>query len=127
MRSTARATGRALLRLATRLWQVDLPVGTPRSIVVAACADRCGLSPISLARLVGYDEVQTVCAAALKLLPLDPAATTRWALETLPVVEALASTVAAMTTPEAIPAAGSPQLDTWAQAHAVTTRRLFSA
>ena len=37
-----------------------------------------GLGPASLARLVGYDDVQTVCAAALKLLPLDPVVATGW-------------------------------------------------
>lgn len=127
MRATARSTGRALQRLAGRLWQVDLPPGTPRSIVLAACADRCGLSPASLARLIGYDDVQTVCSAALKLLPLDPAATTRWALDALPLVAALAAEAAPLTAPEEIPAASAPQIEAWAEAHAVTTRRLFSA
>lgn len=127
MRATSRAMGRALARLAGRLWSVELAPGTPRAIVLAACADRCGLAPASLARLIGYDDVQAVCSAALKLLPLDPSETTQWVVESLPEVDRIASDVAALTTPAAIPAAGAPQLEAWAEAHAVTTRRLFSA
>ncbi len=37
-------------------------------------------SPLPLARLVGYDDVQTVASAALKLLPLDPAEVAGWVL-----------------------------------------------
>lgn len=127
MRATSRAMGHALQRLATRLWGIALPRGSSRAIVMAACADRCALSPISLARLIGYDDVQTVCSAALKLLPLDPADTTRWALDALPLVEHLATEVAPLSDPAQIPASGAPQIEVWAQAHAVTTRRLFSA
>ena len=127
MRAASRAMGRALLRLATRLWSVETGPVAPRAIALAVCADRCGLAPASLARLVGYDDVQTVCSAALKLLPLDPTDTTRWALESLPAVERIATEVAALTDPDDIPAAGAPQLEVWAEAHAVTTRRLFSA
>lgn len=127
MRATSRSTGKALLRLATRLWHVELAPGTPRAIVLAACADRCGLSPASLARLIGYDDVQTVCSAALKLLPLDPAVTTGWVLEALPAVASLAAQAAPLTAPAEIPAASAPQIEVWAEAHAATTRRLFSA
>ena len=35
-------------------------------------------SPVALAHLVGYDDVQTVTAASLKLLPLDPTEVAAW-------------------------------------------------
>jgi urease accessory protein len=134
MRETSRAQAHAFLRLAHRLWpdapslaQLAESARPPRPLALAAAAVACGLPALSLARLVGYDDVQTVCAAALKLLPLDPYDATAWAHDALGDVEALAVEVAPLTTPGGIPAAGAPQIEAWAEAHAVTTRRLFSA
>lgn len=129
MRSTSRAQGRALLRLLRRLWPQLPPVGpTPsRAVVLASAAYACGLSPRSLAQLVGYDDVQTVASAALKLLPLDPATTTQWVYDALPLVDRLAERVCHVAEPGQIPAAGAPQIEAWAEAHAVAERRLFSA
>jgi urease accessory protein len=129
MRSTSRAQGRALLRLVRRLWPQLPSVGaTPsRAVVLAAAGHACALSPRSLARLVGYDDVQTVASAALKLMPLDPATTTSWVYEALPLVDRLAEQVCHLQDPEQIPAAGAPAIEAWAEAHAVAERRLFSA
>lgn len=132
MRATSRTMGRALLRLATRLWSshsglAALDRSAPRPVVLAAAADACGVSSTSLARLVGYDDVQTVAAAALKLLPLDPAEVASWVLAALPDVDLLAAEVAPLTSPAAIPTAGAPLIEAWAERHAATTRRLFSA
>lgn len=134
MRATARTQGKALLRLVTRLWP-DSPAvhavtalpSPPRAIVLAAAADAGGLSPIALAGLVGYDDVQTVVAAALKLTPMDPVVAALWVHRSLPEVDALAAEVAVLTAPGRIPAAGAPQIEAWAEAHATTPRRLFSA
>lgn len=132
MRSTSYAMGRAQLRIVRRLWPthpsvVTLAARVPRAIVLAAAADACGLSPLALARLVGYDDVQTVASAALKLLPLDPAEVAAWVLQTLPGVDQLAAEVAHLNRPEEIPASGAPQIEAWAEAHAVADRRLFNA
>jgi len=134
LRRTSRTQARALLRLVTRLWPeapavrtVAATPGASRAVALAAAADACGLPPSSLGRLVGYDDVQTVAAAAVKLLPLDPADATRWVHQALPVVDGLATEVATLTDPADIPVAGAPQIEAWAEAHAHTTRRLFSA
>ena len=130
MRRTSRAQGRAFLRLARRLWPDD-HVGhlshASRAVAVAGAAAACDLPAEGLARLVGYDDVQTVAAAALKLLPLDPADVAGWVYRALPAVEVLALEVARLTRPDQIPANGAPQIEAWAEAHARTTRRLFSA
>jgi urease accessory protein len=42
-------------------------------------------------------------------------------------VDPLVPQLAALTSPEAIPAASAPQSETWAEAHAITNRRLFRA
>ncbi len=134
MRTTACTQGKALLRLISRLWPeapavqaVSALPAPPRPIVLAAAADAGGLAPIALAGLVGYDDVQTVVAAALKLTPMDPVVAALWVCAALPDVDVLAAEVAIFTTPGRIPASGAPQIEAWAEAHAATTRRLFSA
>jgi urease accessory protein len=132
MRATSRSMGRATLRLVRRLWPehpsvLAVGAGASRAVVFAAVADACGLAPIALARLVGYDDVQTVASAALKLLPLDPADVSAWVLGALPTVDRLATEVAPLNLPGSIPASGAPQIEAWAESHATTTRRLFSA
>ena len=132
MRDTSRALGRGLLRLARRTWPAaaghwaidDRP---PRALVLGAIAAEADLAALELARVVAYDDVQTVLAAALKLLPLDPVDTTTWCVELLPEIEALALELSVLTTPAAIPATGAPLIESWAQAHARATRRLFRA
>lgn len=134
MRDTSRTLGRALLRLVRRLFP-DSPhlaevtgLERPcRPLVLAAAAAIGGIAPASLGRLVAYDDLQTVASAALKLLPLDPLDTTSWVHDLLPEAERLAIEVAPLTDPHDIPAPSAPQLDLWAQTHAHTTRRLFSA
>lgn len=134
LRTASRTQARAFLRTAGTLWPDSEPVrralattGTPRPVAVAAAAATVGLSPRSLARLIAYDDVQTVTAAALKLLPLDPAVTAGWAHDALPLVAALADDVADLVHPDRIPATSAPQTELWAEAHAHSTRRLFSA
>jgi len=132
MRATARGLGRGLLRLARRTWPdaaaywsaADRP---PRALVLGAIAASAGLPAVGLARVVAYDDVQTVLAAALKLLPLDPADATAWCVELLTDIDRLADEVAGLLQPADIPATGAPEIEAWAQAHARATRRLFSA
>lgn len=134
LREASRGQGRALLRLAGRLWEsapaldaVRTVAAPSRPVVLGAVAAATDVPADSLARLVGYDDVQTVCAAALKLLPLDPAEVASWALAALPQVDQLAGVVAGCVAPDDIPALTHPQIEAWAQSHAHTTRRLFRA
>ena len=134
MRATSRHLGRGLLRMARRLWpdhpavlQVAGMNRPSRAVVLGAVAVASGLPPASLARMVAYDDLQTVAAAALKLEPLDPSDATVWVFDLLPRIESLAVSVATLSHPDDIPAAGSPQIEVWAERHAQATRRLFSA
>ncbi|SDL38057.1 urease accessory protein [Nocardioides sp. YR527] len=134
MRDTSRTLGRALLRLVRRLFPESPHVVEVaglerpcRPLVLAAAAATGGIAPASLGRLVAYDDLQTVASASLKLLPLDPLESTSWVYDLLPEAERLAAEVAPLTDPHHIPAPSAPQLDLWAQTHAHTTRRLFSA
>lgn len=134
LRRVSRTQARALLRLAGRLWPASPAVAEvaalpapPRPLALAAAAAAVGLQAEGLARLIGYDDVQTVAAAALKLIPLDPIVATGWVHDALPEVAAVAAAVADLTDPARIPASSAPQIEVWAEAHAHSSRRLFSA
>ncbi|WP_264031643.1 urease accessory UreF family protein [Cellulosimicrobium sp. SH8] len=99
----------------------------PRPVVLGVTAACAGLSARQVARLVGYEDVQTVAAATLKLEPVDPVVATGWVVAAQPVIDALAHDVAHLTDPRAIPAHGAPLVEQWAEIHARTTERLFSA
>lgn len=132
LRAAARGQGRALLRLAERLWPaadalraVRLVPAPSRMVVLGAVAACSGIEAAALARLVAYDDVQTVCSAALKLLPLDPAEVATWAHTALQELDVDA--LATCSTTDEIPAPSHPQIEAWAQSHALSTRRLFRA
>jgi len=134
MRASSRALGRGLLRLATQLWPESPDLQRARfrpdpcrAVVLGAVAAAADLPADDLARVVGYDDVQTVVAAALKLTPLDPAVAAAWAWQLLPDIDVLAGQVSALTDPATIPAGGAPEIERWAQLHAATSRRLFRA
>lgn len=151
LRETSQRLGRGYLRLLRRLWAghpgvvglddaarllaVDgVPSGRagrapspPRPLVLGVTAACAGLSALQVARLVGYEDVQTVAAATLKLAPVDPVDATGWVVAAQPAIDALARDVAHLTDPRAIPAHGAPLVEQWAETHARTTERLFSA
>jgi len=154
LRETSQRLGRGYLRLLRRLWAGHPGVGAlddaahrvaaeadegaasgtrgrgappPRPVVLGVTAACAGLSALQVARLVGYEDVQTVAAATLKLEPVDPVVATGWVVDAQPAVDALARDVAHLTHPRAIPAHGAPLVEQWAETHARTTERLFSA
>lgn len=131
MRRTSRTMGRALVRLAPRLVPQDalasLPAEPARPVVVGAIAAAAGLDAATTARVVGYDDVQTVVAAALKLTPLDPALATGWVVGAFGAVADMVADVADLTRAAEIPARNAPVIEDHAERHTHTTRRLFSA
>lgn len=138
LRDAARLLGRGYLRLARTLW-ADAPAvralvahgatdgPLPRAVVLGAVAAAAGLPAADTVRLTVYDDAQTAASALLKLEPLDPVTPVRWVLEACAAAEPHVLRVAACTTPEDIPASGSPQTEGWAQAHALLSQRLFRA
>ncbi|RKT76773.1 urease accessory protein [Terracoccus luteus] len=133
IRQASFALGRGYLRLATGLWpkeigaHVDRRTPLPRPVVLGVVGAVTGLDARQVACLAGYDDVQSIVSAALKLVPLDPTEGMRWVLALHPAIDAMADEVAPLTRPEDIPAQGAPMIDAHAEAHATTTRRLFSA
>lgn len=138
-RDAADRLGRGYARLARTLWPEALTTQElsvrdaeptlryPRPIVVGIIAAVTGIEAVDLARLMAYDDVQTIAAAALKLLPLDPMTTTGWLLELEPEITSMTERVSAITRPEDMPADGAPLLDTYIAQHTHAARRLFHA
>jgi urease accessory protein len=133
LRTAARQLGRALLRLADRLW----PDGTaplraystaseqtPRPVVLGAVARVAGLGPLAAARLSLYEDAAGVAAAAVKLLPVDAADASAWVAAAAPAIEDLAARAAAAD-PGDLPGAATPLLDLRSLAHHDSPRRLF--
>ncbi|MEE1767623.1 urease accessory UreF family protein [Streptomyces sp. JV185] len=130
LRANARRLGRGYLRVLQTLWPGPLDARArtwSRPVVLGLLAHRAGMDPADLARLVGYDDAQTVTAALLKLEPQDPLLITAWVNDLLPHIDEMADQVAHLHTPEQIPAHGAPLIERWAETHDTTTERLFSA
>lgn len=135
VREVSRSLGRGYLRLGSRLWPghpgidacsaASVPLSRP--VVVGAIAAAASLDAESLVRLVIYDDAQTVAAALLKLAPIDPAIPVGWVLSACAAVDHLVPAIAALTSPDAIPASGAPQTEEWAESHSLITQRLFRA
>lgn len=134
LRETSVLLGRGYQRLLTRLWPAHLAVAALRTLarpsravvlgVAAACA---GLSAPQLVRLIGYDDAQTIAAAALKIAPLDPVDATAWVIGAHDDIDEMVTAVADLTDLDDMPALGAPMIEKWAQLHSVTTQRLFRA
>ncbi|GAA4685550.1 urease accessory UreF family protein [Streptomyces chumphonensis] len=130
LRANGRRLGRGYLRVLQTLWPgpVDTSARTwSRPVVLGLLAHRAGMNAVDLARLVGYDDVQTVTAALLKLEPQDPLLIAAWVKDLLPDIDEMAAQVAHLHTTEQIPAQGAPLIERWAETHDTITERLFSA
>ncbi|BFP50233.1 urease accessory protein UreF [Streptomyces griseus] len=130
LRANGRRLGRGYLRVLQRLWPgpADARARTwSRPVILGLLAHRAGMTPADVARLVGYDDAQTVTAALLKLEPQDPLTIAAWVSELLPDIEEMADKVALLHLPEQIPAHGAPLIERWAETHDTITERLFSA
>jgi urease accessory protein len=134
LRDASRNLGRAYRRVALRLWssapaleELVAATSPSRGRVLGLVAAATGLSAEAVGRLVAYDDLQSVLAASLKLLPGDPVDATARLLALAPEIDVLVRHVAFLTSPDMIPAWSAPQIEAWAEAHAKADRRLFRA
>lgn len=135
-RRASELLGRGLHRLASRLWgehpavrALDDLDGPPlRPIAFGVVAAAIGMREDQVARASLYDDVQTVTAAALKLLPVDPTDATGWLLAAAPALEAGVTAAGLVTDdPAELPANTAPLVEQYALDHDVRTRRIFVA
>ena len=130
LREASDLLGRSYLRTAAAVWDLrPLLTGEVwcRAVVLGATAAAAGLSSAELARVVGFEDVQTVVAAALKLVPFDPSQGVRWSVDAAGEVERMVERVQAAQTTADIPAHSAPLIEEWGQLHRSTERRLFRA
>lgn len=132
LRAVAGRTGRGYLRLAERVWSGVLDhlprdSETPRPVVLGVIGAVTGLDAEQVARLVAYDDAQTVVAASLKLLPVDPMAAAGWLYALHPHLDDVVRAVAGLTDPDDVPADGAPLVDVHAERHSHERMRLFHA
>lgn len=83
LRAVSRRQERGYLRLAEWVWPEAMRYllrdsETARPVVLGVIGAVTDLEAAQVARLVGYDDVQTVVAASLELLPVDPAQAAAW-------------------------------------------------
>lgn len=128
LREDAEIVGASLTRLADRLWPgAGVPTRAPGPVALGAIAAATGVGAPELARVVAYDAVQTITSATLKLRPGDPLDVAGWTVAAFPAAEAVVTATAALTAPADIPAGSAPAIETHAETHTTTTRRLFRA
>jgi urease accessory protein len=132
VRGATRRQGRLLLRLAGRVWPgvaeyLPTDAEIPRPIVLGVVAAVTGMSAEQVARVVAYDDAQTVVSASLKLLPVDPAEAATWLAALHDDIEELVADVAPLTDVDKIPANAAPLIDIHAQNHVTERMRLFHA
>ncbi|QIX27183.1 urease accessory protein [Nocardioides sp. JQ2195] len=132
LRQASELLGRGLARLAWRLWPEHPAVvalhglGRPplRPIALGVVGAALGMSAAAVARASLYDDAQTVAAASLKLLPVDPADATSWLLGAASTIEAIVERAVA-TGPDELPALTAPMVELWSLDHHHSTRRIF--
>ncbi|MBD8043241.1 urease accessory protein [Arthrobacter sp. Sa2BUA2] len=134
-RDASRRLGRGMLRLAATLKAADPAVALlkqtvpkpTRPVALGVTAAALGMTEGPLARLCCYDDAQSVVAAALKLLPIDPMTATGWILAAEGEINAVAESAVAARGLEDLPALSAPWMEHWAEDHTTRTRRLFVA
>lgn len=131
LREASDLLGRSYLRTAAAVWDLTPFATAPgpwcRAVVLGVVAAEAGLDAEQTARLVAYEDVQTVVSAALKLEPFDPSQGVRWAADAAVAVEALVGRVADARTTDDVPAHSAPLVEEWGQHHKTSERRLFRA
>jgi urease accessory protein len=128
LRDSACRLGIQLLRSAAVIWPQLEVRRTPRPVALGIVAAAAGLDDEAVALLALYDDAATVTSAALKLLPLDPAVTTRWLAELAPAMTLTARAVAADTRPLADqPGPATVAIELAAPIHQRQRERLFAS
>lgn len=133
LRANAQQLGRSLTRLTTRRWPNEpavLALGSLeapplRPIALGVFATMLGLTEEQSARASLYEDLQTVAAAALKLLPVDPADTMGWVLDLADQVEVAVTAAVGVVGPDDPPAYTAPQIEQFSLDHHHRTRRIF--
>jgi urease accessory protein len=133
LRAASRRLGSQLLRTAAVVWPGEPLVeayreqsrSTPRVVAFGLVASLAGLDDTAIAQTFLYDDAAMVAAAAVRLLPVDAATTTRWLAELEPLIDRLAAEAVIAEAP--LPAPFAPRLDLLSLDHAAREGKLFAS
>jgi urease accessory protein len=136
LRAAATRLGAQLLRSAAIVWHHDAMLAryrdasaaTPRPVAFGVVAAAASLDDHELAQAYLYEDATTVTAAAVRLLPVDSALTSRWLVEAGPLIERLAETAANREDDlRLLPGGFAPAIELRSLAHAAREGRLFAS
>lgn len=134
-RKASQFMGRAILYLAENIKGEDAGIQMlrqlenppSRGVALGVFAQSLNVSEENCAEICGYDDMQRITEAVLKLLPTDPTLVTKWLVDIEGKVSAVAKTAQETENPEDIPAMGAPWMEHWAEKHSYQHKRLFMA
>lgn len=134
-RNASRALGRALLRLARSLHPDHhgvaalgtLDSAPTRGVALGVIGAALDVEADYCAEVCCYEDLQSVAAAALKLLPADPMAVTQWVVDAGSGVAEVVSSALSIRDCTELPAVSAPWMEYWAEEHTQRMRRLFVA
>ncbi|MGX9935026.1 urease accessory protein UreF [Advenella kashmirensis] len=132
-RAVSRALGRQLLRAVTNIRSIDVPAHLRRDmhqpVVYGMAAAAFGLEPKEAAQIVLHESVAGPAAAAVKVLSVDPFAVQAALARLTDFLDTLAQQAGehADTSPDDLPALGTPLLDLAAEHHRNWGVRLFAS
>ncbi len=130
-RSSSRAQGRALLRVAKTAWPSPLlhEVGREphHACLLGVVVQIAGGSAADAARLAALSAVSGPASAAVRLLSLDPLQVQAMLVRLSPDVDRVATDAVADAERGDLASPGSPALDLLAECHAATEVRLFAS
>jgi urease accessory protein len=135
-REASRALGRALLRLGESLVSEAsgvialhaLDAAPTRGTSLGVLAAALEVDERQSAEICCYEDLQSVAAAALKLLPVTPATVTRWVIDAGSDVADVVRLARSIREPAELPAFSAPWMEYHAEAHVLNkNRRLFVA
>jgi urease accessory protein len=135
LRQASGRLGSSLLRTALRWWPQaalllryqDRSELTLRPVALGAVVRCGGGDPLAAATISLYEDAATVCSAAVKLLPLDPALASRWMVLLAHDIETLSARATVAAEGPELPSTATPSLDRDALVHSEHPRRLFAS
>jgi urease accessory protein len=136
LRTASSRLGAQLLRSAVVVWPAEEMIAryqgaseaTPRPVAFGVVAAAAGLGDLELAHAYLYEDAMTVTTAAVRLLPVDTAATAHWLVEAAPLLDRLAREAAdADDDMRGLPGGFAPTLELGSLAHIAREGRLFAS